>query len=734
MRYRLTLTGVVQGVGFRPFVKRLADRVGVPGRIWNTGGGVVIDVECAELKAFLGPLHSEAPANARIVECAVEGLPEVGYQSFDIVASELAPGAFTLISPDLATCPDCLREILDPTNRRHGYPFTNCTNCGPRYSIIRAVPYDRPNTTMASFTLCSRCRAEYNDPSDRRFHAEPNACPVCGPRLTPDLDEAVAALAAGCIVAVKSLGGFQLACNAFRNEAVARLRAAKRRSRKPFAAMARDLAAVERWCEVTAADRALLCSRAAPITLLRMRDPRAFPPDLAPGLRELGVMLPYTPLHHLLFQGLRSRGPADFVVMTSGNVSEEPIVISNQEAAAKLGPMCDLILTHDRDIFMRVDDSVVRGDSILRRARGFAPDPIDLGFDAGEVLATGGELKNTFCLVKGRYAVLSQHIGDLENWETLQFFEETLRNLKSVYRAAPRLIAHDLHPDYLGTRWALRQPEPKLAVQHHHAHIASCMAEHGLRGSVIGVAFDGTGYGADGQIWGGEFLLCSSSGFERAACLRPVPLPGGDPAARESRRMAAAYLWDAFGPGWRAIDLGIPETNHRIFEKLYTSPATIRTSSCGRLFDAVSSLTGICFESSYEGEAPMLLEAAAFDEEAEPYAFVRDKAQVDTRPIVRGVCADMLAGVPPGRISSRFHSTLAGIIESVCVDLREQTGLNQVCMSGGTFQNATLCSRTRKLLERRGFTVYTHRKVPANDGGLALGQALIAARRLSLCA
>jgi hydrogenase maturation protein HypF len=729
MRYRLTLTGVVQGVGFRPFVKRLADRLGLPGRVWNTGGGVVIDVECDGLKDFLGALHAEAPANARIVECAVEALPEVGYASFDILASEVAPGAFTLISPDLATCPDCLREMLDPADRRHHYPFTNCTNCGPRYSITRAVPYDRPNTTMAPFALCARCRTEYEDPADRRFHAEPNACPVCGPRLTPDVEEAVAALATGRIVAVKSLGGYQLACDACDAAAVARLRAAKRRSRKPFAVMARDLAAVERRCRLTGGDRALLASRAAPIVLLPMRDPGAFPPDLAPGLRELGVMLPYTPLHHLLF-----RGAPEFLVMTSGNISEEPIVIDNQEARARLAPMCDLILTHDRDIFMRVDDSVVRGETILRRARGFAPDPIDLGFDAGEVLAAGGELKSTFCLTKGRYAVVSQHIGDLENWETLQFFEETLGNLKAVYRAAPCLIAHDLHPDYLGTRWALRQPGPKLAVQHHHAHVASCMAEHGLNGQVIGVAFDGTGYGADGQIWGGEFLVADDAGFERAAHLRPVPLPGGDRAARESRRMAAAYLWDAFGPGWREIDLSIPEPARRVFEQLCANPATLRTSSCGRLFDAVSALTGVCRESSYEGEAPMLLEAAAEEEEGEPYPFALDAAAIDTRPLVRAVCADVLAGVPAGRISTRFHSTLADIMEAVCVGLRERTGLDRVCMSGGTFQNATLCGRARRRLERRGFTVYTHRRVPANDGGLALGQALIAARRLSSCA
>jgi hydrogenase maturation protein HypF len=729
MRYRFTLTGVVQGVGFRPFVKRLADRCGLPGRVWNTGGGVVIDVECDDVRAFASALHTEAPANARIVECRMEALDAVGYRGFDIVASQLLPGAFTLISPDLATCPDCVHDLRDRSGRRFRYPFTNCTNCGPRYSITRAVPYDRPNTTMAAFALCDACRAEYTDPNDRRFHAEPNACPLCGPRVTPAVEEAGAAIAAGRIVAVKSLGGFQLACDALNADAVARLRALKRRSRKPFAVMARNLETVERYCEVDEQARALLTSRAAPIVLLPVPDAAAFPPDLAPGLRELGVMLPYTPLHHVLFE----HTPA-WLVMTSGNISEEPIVIDNQEARTKLASLCDLILAHDRDIFMRVDDSVVRGESILRRARGYAPDPIDLGFAAGDVLATGGELKNTFCLTRGRYAVLSQHIGDLENYETLQFFEETLRNLQSVYRAQPRLIAHDLHPDYLGTRWALAQPGEKLAVQHHHAHIASCMAEHGLRERVIGVACDGTGYGTDGQIWGGEVLLADAAGFERAAHLRYVPLPGGDRAAREASRMAAAYLWDAFGAGWREIDLGIAEPARRILEQLCGRPATLRTSSCGRLFDAVAALTGVCAQSSYEGEAAMRLEAAASVGAAEPYPFTIDGIEIDTRPLFRAVVADVLARVPAGTISARFHTTLAVIMESVCTGLRMRTGIAKVCLSGGTFQNVTLSRDVRSRLEARGFAVYEHRKVPANDGGLALGQALIAARRLSTCA
>lgn len=721
IRYRITLTGIVQGVGFRPFVKRLADRLGVRGRVSNTAGGVAIEVEAADPAPFLAALREEAPPHARIESLAVEQLEPAGYRGFEIDTSRPEAGEFTLVSPDLATCPDCLRELFHPADRRYRYPFINCTNCGPRYSIIRDVPYDRPNTTMAPFTLCPDCRREYTDPADRRFHAEPNACPVCGPRLSMPLEEAHAVLETGGVLALRGLGGFQLACDALSHPAVARLRARKRRSRKPFAVMARDLAVVERLCIAGPEERALLTSRAAPIVLLPMRAPEALPPDLAPGLRELGVMLPYTPLHHLLLAGR-----LDALVMTSGNLAEEPIVMSNDAALATLAPLADAFLLHDREIFMRVDDSVARPSGVLRRARGYAPDPIDLGFDAGGVLATGGELKNTFCLTRGRYAILSQHIGDLENYETLRFFEETLENLKNVYRAEPRLVAHDLHPDYLSTRWAMRQPLPRLAVQHHHAHIASCMAENHLRERVIGVAFDGTGYGTDGEIWGGEFLLCDYRGFERAAHLRYVPLPGGDQAAREASRMAAAYLYDAFGPGWRGIDLGIPEPRRAIFERLCERPG-LRTSSCGRLFDAISALTGICRESSYEGEAAMLLEAACAPGEEGVYPFTAGRDEIDTRPLVRAVAADVMGGVAPGVIAARFHNTLARMIEATCVALRGRSGVAAVCLSGGTFQNTTLLRLARPLLERHGFRVYTHRLVPPNDGGLSLGQAAVAA-------
>jgi hydrogenase maturation protein HypF len=720
IRHRITITGIVQGVGFRPTVKRLADRLGIPGRVSNSAGGVVIEIEQADPQAFLAALRADAPPAARIETCAVEALAPAGYRSVEIDFSRPDDGAFTLVSPDLATCPDCLRELLDPAGRRFHYPFTNCTNCGPRYSITRQVPYDRPNTTMAPFRMCARCQAEYDDPADRRFHAQPNACPACGPRLSWDLAELRAALAGGKIAAIRGLGGFQLACDAFSAAAVSRLRERKRRSRKPFAVMMRDLATVERYCHADRAARTLLASRAAPIVLLPMRAPEDFPPGLAPGLRELGVMLPYTPLHHLLFvDGLAC------LVMTSGNLSEEPIVIDNAGAREKLAPLADVFLFHDREIFMRVDDSVTRAGGILRRARGYAPDPIDLGFEAGEVLAAGAELKNTFCLTKGRYAILSQHIGDLENYETLEFFEETLRNLKAVYRAEPRIIAHDLHPDYLSTRWALRQPGPKLGVQHHHAHIASCMAENFLREPVIGVAFDGTGYGADGQIWGGEFLLADYRGFERLAHLRYVPLVGGDRAVRDTARMAAAFLYDAFGPGERPVDLEIPAARWKLYDQL-NGRATLLTSSCGRLFDAVSALAGICRHSSYEGEAAMQLEAACAGE-GEPYPFAVEASEIDTRPLIRAVAADAARRAAPGVIAARFHSTVAHMIAEVCARLRRQTGISQVCLSGGTFQNTTLLALVAPLLAAAGCQVFTQRQVPANDGGLSLGQAAVAA-------
>jgi hydrogenase maturation protein HypF len=736
-RYRISLEGVVQGVGFRPFVKKLADRFQLPGIAFNTAGGLIVEVETerpSEARRFIAALGTEAPAAAKIDRFTAEELVQsVGYDEFRIAPSHARKPGITLIPPDLATCHACLEEIRDPAARRFRYPFTNCTNCGPRYTIALTMPYDRINTTMRQFPFCVNCAAEYADPADRRFHAEPVACGACGPQLSAAMPQVTAALERGEILAIKGLGGFQLACDALRGETVDALRLRKRRSRKPFAVMMRDMEAVERYCAPTPHEREALQSAAAPIVLLKMRENGALPDGVAPRLAYLGVMLPYTPMHHLLFGDSLT-----CLVMTSGNISEEPIVTQNDEALEKLSPVADRVVTHNRDIFMRVDDSVVRVfegvPRVMRRARGYAPGAIRLRQHMGEVLAVGPELKNTFCLISGGYAIMSQHLGDMENVETLTFFEETLRNLQSVYRINPTLIAHDLHPDYLTTRWAMKRAEPKLAVQHHHAHIASCMAENSVEEPVIGVAFDGTGLGTDGQIWGGEFLVCDYRRFERWAHLRYAALPGGDRAARQGWRVAASYLHDALGPEYRRLDLpcwqATSTSNWALIDRLIAKPA-IRTSSCGRLFDAVSAVCGISFESGYEGESAMLLEAAAHRRSDLTYEFDLNLEAapwtIETRPVLAQIARDISSGRSAGAVSRAFHDSVARMIQFVCRKLREKTGLDKVCLSGGTFQNVTLLEASAGLLRAGGFQVFLHSQVPPNDGGLSLGQAVIAA-------
>ena len=735
MRYTIKVSGIVQGVGFRPFIKRLADRMSLPGTVRNTSGGVVIEIEPPsreQIDVFLAALKAQAPSLSRIESCEAEAVDSTrALSAFQILPSEFATGDFTLVAPDVAICSECLREIQDPADRRYRYPFTNCTNCGPRYSIIRRLPYDRCNTTMQAFRMCEPCAKEYHDPSNRRFHAEPIACPSCGPKLhLPGSDDALAAVIAslksGQIVAVRGLGGFQLACDAQSAVAVERMRQRKRRSRKPFAVMMRDLESVREYCHLSSDEARLLQDQTGPIVLLRMREPRKLPAGAAPGLDELGVLLPNTPLHHLLFEP-----PLQCLVMTSGNMSEEPIVIANRDACSRLSAVADRILEHDRDIFMRVDDSVVRWNAgaarVLRRARGYVPGAIDLGREVVPLMGCGAEMKNTFCLIKGHYAILSQHIGDLENFETLQFFEETFENLKALYSVQPKAIAHDLHPDYLSTQWALRQPLARVAVQHHHAHIASCMAENRLKGPVIGVAFDGTGYGTDGQIWGGEFLVCGYRSFRRVAHLRYVPLIGGEKAIRDGSRMAAAFLYDAFGPDYRKLSIPSQVRNlPAVLDQILARPK-LWTSSCGRLFDAVASLAGICHASSYEGEAAMLLEAAATEGSGSYRFAIAPNGEIDTRLLIRDIVHDVERGCAPGSIAARFHHTLSAMIEMVCKRLRDETGIEQVCFSGGTFQNCRLAGGALAMLENSGFQVFMHSQVPPNDGGLSLGQAVIAA-------
>ena len=735
-RVRIQLRGIVQGVGFRPFVHHLASRLELGGYVLNSSAGLVIEVEgdSAAIDRFVSSIREEAPPLAWIQEMHVTELDALGDTAFTIRPSVAKTGEFALISPDVATCAECLGDVAEPANRRFGYPFTNCTNCGPRYTIIRDIPYDRPKTTMADFRMCAACQAEYDDPGNRRFHAQPNACPVCGPRLSAEIEEAQRRLAAGEILAIKGLGGFHLACDARNAEAVERLRARKKRSDKPFALMVRDLASAETICEVLEADREALVSARRPIVIMRRRHKlKLVPTGIAPGNRTLGVMLPYTPLHHLLFAGALY----DALVMTSGNLSEEPIVVSHQEAHERLGGVADWFLTHNRDIYMRTDDSVVRTfegrERVMRRSRGYAPQTLDLGRTVPELLACGGELKNAFCLTKGRHAILSQHIGDLENYETLVFFEETLANLKKLFRVEPKAVAHDLHPLYLSTKYALELDGlTKIGVQHHHAHIASCMAENGLSGEVIGVAFDGTGYGTDGAIWGGEFLVAGYGGFTRRAHLRYVPLPGGDAAVREPWRSALAHLTDTFG-GEAPFD-GAPEERVRVVRRMIsTGVNTVPTSSCGRLFDAVAAIIGLRQEVNFEGQAAIELEMIAEEANQDRYPFAiadTDPWQVDFRPAIECIAREAVQGRPQAAISAQFHNTLAGATVEVCRRIGRESGLQRVCLSGGTFQNMRLLGSMVAGLRGHGLEVYLHARVPPNDGGIALGQAAIAAESL----
>lgn len=722
-RKRVEVRGIVQGVGFRPFVYNLAERLGLSGFVRNTSEAVIIEVEGDRADAFADELRSGVPALAQIDSLLVSDLAPDGESGFRILSSAGSAGEFVLVPPDIATCEDCRRDFTDPANRRYGYPFTNCTNCGPRYTIIEDIPYDRSATTMSVFTMCPNCEAEYRDPANRRFHAQPNACPVCGPSLSAPLDEVRAWLRSGEVVAIKGLGGFHLACDAMNDAAVRRLRERKRRSDKPFALMAPTLRAIEKLCVLDDAAGAILSSPRSPIVILPRREGCPVSPAVAPGNRTLGVMLPYTPLHHLLFKG----GEFEALVMTSGNLSEEPIV-SSEDELPRLEPLADRFLVHNRRIRTRVDDSVVRvfegRELVLRRSRGYAPVPVALGREVDQVLACGGELKNTFCLTKDRYAILSQHIGDLENYETMVFFEETLEHMKRFFRVEPRAVAHDLHPNYLSTKFAQAiEGVRKIGVQHHHAHIAACMAENRLDGPVIGVAFDGTGYGTDGKIWGGEFLLADYAGFERRAHLRYVPLAGGDAAIRQPWRSALAYLNDA----GLALELPVEPRARAVVERMIERRInTVDTSSCGRLFDAVASLAGVRQETNYEGQAAIELEALAAGGIRERYPFTIRGEEIDMRPAIAGVVEDVRLGRQAPEISARFHNTVAAMVVEVCSLLSRESGLNRVCLSGGTFQNFYLLERVVGGLRQGGLEVFLHSQVPPNDGCIALGQAMVA--------
>jgi hydrogenase maturation protein HypF len=753
IRRGVEVAGIVQGVGFRPYVYRLATERGLAGSIVNTASGVSIEIEGPEeaVADFLTRLPREAPPLARITRIAVHELACDHDGGFRILPSR-AGAVRTLIAPDVAVCADCLRELFDPADRRYRYPFINCTNCGPRFTIVRDIPYDRARTSMAAFPMCPACQAEYDDPANRRFHAQPNACWECGPRVelwdaagkrlevADPIAAAAALLQQGSTVAVKGLGGFHLAADATNAAAVERLRVRKRRVEKPFAIMAPALGAIERFCIVEEEARQLLVSPQRPIVVLPKRRPNPIAEAVAPFNRTLGVFLPYTPLHYLLFDA----GGFLALVMTSGNISEEPIAIDNREAVARLHGLGDFFLVHNRDILRRSDDSVVRPIAgrmrQWRRSRGYVPVPVFLHREVPPILAVGGELKNTVCLAKGRHAFLGQHVGDLENLESYRFYEEALTHLQRILEIEPDVIAYDLHPDYFSTRWAQAQSGVRrVGVQHHHAHVASCMAENHLEGHVIGIALDGTGYGTDGHIWGGEVLLADYAGFQRAAHLAYVPLPGGPAAIREPWRMAVSYLTEHFGPAFlelpipfvRELDRARVEVLLRMRERGVNSPLT---SSCGRLFDAVAALVGLRQQVNYEAQAAIELEMA-MEESGEDSSYPLELKPegkgwvIETRTLFEALVRDLRAEVPVSRVSRRFHNGLVEVFARLAMRLREQTGLDRVCLSGGTFQNAYLLERLVARLAADGFHVFTQAEVPSGDGGLSLGQALVAAHK-----
>jgi hydrogenase maturation protein HypF len=728
----------------------------ITGWVRNTSAGVDIEVDGSPeaVTTFIEALQQEAPPLARIDEVHVEERDPDNFSTFEIMHSVAVEDAFQPISPDVSLCEDCLRELSDPNDRRYRYPFINCTNCGPRFTIIEDIPYDRPNTTMAPFDMCPDCAAEYENPHDRRFHAQPVACPVCGPKVwfeengtrVVEREEAIQAaremLRGGKVVAVKGLGGFHLACDATNIEAVATLRRRKLRVDKPFALMMPDLATVESHCFLDVVERDLLVSHQRPIVILRRRAESSVVRDVAPSQDTMGVMLPYSPLHVLLMEP----GP-DFpeaLVMTSGNLSEEPIAIENSEARKRLAELADAFLLHDRDIRTRCDDSVMRtfskGVYPLRRSRSYAPFPVNLPWETPPLLATGAELKNTFCLTRGRYAFLSHHIGDVENYETLHSFEDGVAHYESLFRVKPEILAYDLHPDYMATCYALDRAEkenlPAVGVQHHHAHVASCMVENGLseKNVVIGVSFDGTGYGDDGAIWGGEFLLAGYRNYQRPFHLAYSPMPGGESAVRQPWRLALAWLeqtnleWDEDLPPVKEVDSEILSIVRRQLELGLNAPIT---SSMGRLFDAVSSLAGVRQVVNYEAQAAIELEALVDPDEENHYPFALGKDEIDPAPVIRAIVTDMGAGLPVGRIAARFHNGVALMVAHVCNQLRDQHGVSEVVLSGGVWQNMILLTLTERLLRESDFTVYIHRKVPTNDGGLALGQAAVAANNLN---
>lgn len=756
-RSEILIRGMVQGVGFRPFVYSQASRRELRGRVCNNTTGVLIEVEGnhGDIESFINDLKTNAPplSNIESVECS-HNLTPADYSDFVILESAHEGEQFVPIAADVGTCDECLRELFDPADRRYQYPFINCTNCGPRFTIITDIPYDRARTTMRDFEMCCDCRAEYEDPLNRRFHAEPVACAVCGPQLSllsvssapleTSSDYIITVrqlLLDGKIVAIKGIGGFHLACDALNHSAVEQLRRRKFREDKPFAMMAASLDVIGEHCLVSPEERTLLSSLRRPIVLLRKKAGSTVAAAVAPRANHFGFMLPYSPLHHLLLNNLDRP-----LVMTSGNISDEPICYADGEATSRLDRIADCFLLHDRPIYIRTDDSVVRvqdkHEMILRRSRGYAPAPIKTAFNfARHVLACGAELKNTFCLGRDGYAFVSHHIGDLENLETLRSYENGIEHFKRLFHLDPEVIAYDLHPEYLSTKYALALDDPstKIAVQHHHAHIASCMADNQIEGEVIGVAMDGLGFGTDGRMWGGEFFVADFVDAERVAHLAYVPMPGGAKAIREPWRMAAVYLRQTFGDKFLNLDLPfVKDLEQRGWSALRSMIASGTnsplTSSMGRLFDAVSSLLGVRALVNYEGQAAIEMEAMTDPGCEGSYEFTIDETGklIKAETVIRQAIADLLDGLPPSIVSARFHRAVAGLIVTVAEKIRDERMLNRVTLSGGVFQNLFLLEEASATLRARGFQVFMHSRVPANDGGISLGQAAVANARIRL--
>jgi len=755
-RKKLKIKGIVQGVGFRPFIYSLASRYGLNGFVLNDTEGVVVEIEGRKtgVEKFILDITKKIPPLSRIEEINISELPPVGYSNFTIKPSAQKEERFVLISPDIATCDDCLKELFDPRNRRFHYPFTNCTNCGPRFTIIKGIPYDRPKTTMESFKMCDECQFEYDDPLNRRFHAQPNCCSRCGPHLSlvdkrgkeiienDVMKKTIELLKKGKIVAVKGLGGFHLACDAMDKSAVRRLRERKGREDKPFAIMVKNVQTAKRFCRVNKAEKEMLLSKRRPIVLLSKNGFCPIVDDVAPRQKYLGVMLPYTPLHHLLSSELEA------LVMTSGNISNEPIVFKNEDAVVQLKDIADYFLLHNRNIHIRCDDSVARifngKEMLIRRSRGYVPEPIEFPYES-QILACGAELKNTFCLTRDNYGFLSHYIGDLENSETFEAFSDGIKHFKNLFSIEPEIIAYDLHPEYLSTKYAKQLLENDssltgIPVQHHHAHIASCMLDNHIEERVIGVAFDGLGFGIDGNLWGGEFLTADFKGFHREAHFKYIPTPGAVQAIKEPYRMAVAYLLTTYGEDFNKLNIGFLKRIGQkkiavIKEMIFKGINSPVTSSVGRLFDAVSSLLGICDIITYEGQAAIELEMAVsspyvYNSRRIEYNYIienkNDMYIIEPEVIISGIVEDIKKDIPQGFISLKFHNTIVNIIVDACVKIREKTDIKNVALTGGVFQNIFLLKRTMAQLQNRGFIVFTHHRVPTNDGGISVGQAVIA--------